>query len=99
MRVLFLGLIRTPPEKRDPQALEASRLKSAEALGILDTHLQSREYIGGADFTIGDIPLGCGVWRWMALPIERPELPNVQRWFNLLAQRQAYRNIVMLPLT
>ena len=99
MRVLFLGLIRTPPEKRDPQALEASRLKSAEALAILDAHLQSREYIGGAEFTIGDIPLGCGVWRWMALPIERPELPNLQRWFNLLAQRPAYRSIVMLPLT
>jgi glutathione S-transferase len=99
LRVLFLGLIRTPPEKRDAQALEASRLKTAETLGILDAHLASREYVGGAAFTIGDIPIGCGIWRWMALPIERPELPNVQRWFNALAQRAAYRKIVMLPLS
>jgi glutathione S-transferase len=48
---------------------------------------------------MGDIPLGCAVWRWMALPIERPPLPNVRRWFDALSQRPAYRKAVMLPLT
>jgi len=35
----------------------------------------------------------------MALPIERPALPNLQRWFDSLATRPAYRRVVMLPLT
>jgi glutathione S-transferase len=48
---------------------------------------------------MGDIALGCGAWRWMALPIERPPLSNVQRWFDLLARRTAYRKFVMLPLS
>jgi glutathione S-transferase len=48
---------------------------------------------------MGDIALGCGIWRWMALPIERQPLPNVQRWFDVLARRPAYKDTVMLPLT
>jgi glutathione S-transferase len=35
----------------------------------------------------------------MALPIERPALPNVQRWFESLTRRPAYQKVVMLPLT
>jgi glutathione S-transferase len=35
----------------------------------------------------------------MALPIERPRMPNVERWFDALTQRPAYEKIVMLPLT
>src|ERR1700694_4883282 len=41
IRVLFLGLMRTPPEKRDPRALEESRVKTADVLRILDAHLKT----------------------------------------------------------
>jgi glutathione S-transferase len=99
IRPLFMGLIRTAPDKRDPRILEESRLKTAEVLGILDNHLVSRAYVAGDALTIGDIPLGCAVWRWMGMPIERPELRNVQRWFDSLALRPAYKTIVMLPLS
>ena len=40
--------------------------------------------LAGERLAVGDIALGCGVWRWMALPIERPALPNLQRWFYAL---------------
>ena len=99
LRVLFLGLVRTAPDKRDAQAIEDSRLKTAEVLHILDAHLKTHEYVAGNAFTMGDIPLGCAIWRWIALPIERPELSNVQRWFDSLARRPAYKKIVMLPLS
>jgi glutathione S-transferase len=99
IRVLFLGLIRTAPDKRDPRALEESRLKTAEVLGTLDAHLKTYQFVAGDAFTMGDIPLGCGMWRWMALPIERPPLANVQRWFDSLARRPAYKKTVMLPLS
>ena len=99
LRPLFMGLVRTPAEKRDPRALEESRLKSAQVLSVLEGYLGTRKFAAGEEFTMGDIPLGCAVWRWMALPIERPPLPNVRRWFDALAQRPAYRKAVMLPLT
>jgi glutathione S-transferase len=98
-RDLFWGLVRTPAAERDLGAIESSRLKTAQVLGIVDAHLESRSFLAGDSFTMGDIPLGCGVWRWMALPIERPPLPNLQRWFEALRTRPAYAKIVMHPLS
>jgi len=99
LRPLFWGLIRTPIDQRDEKVLEESRERSAEILSYLDDHLKNHAYVAGDSLTMGDIPVGCGVWRWFALKIERPELPNLQRWFDLLRQRPAYQNTVMLPLT
>ncbi len=99
MRPLFMGLIRTPANQRDPEALEDSRVKTAAVLAIVDQQLESRAFLTGNNFTVSDIALGCGVWRWMALPIKRSLLLNVQRWFNSLAHRPAYQKIVMLPLS
>ena len=99
IRVLFMGLVRTPEAERDHQAIENSRVKTAEVLRIVDAQLASRAFLAGDTLTIGDIPMGCSIWRWMALPIERPRLPNVERWFDALCARPAYRKIVMLPLS
>jgi glutathione S-transferase len=41
-RPLFWNLVRTPPDRRDAQATEASRARSAEMLGHLDAHLSNR---------------------------------------------------------
>ena len=99
IRALFMGLVRTPEAQRDAEAIENSRVKTAEILGIVDSQLASRAFLAGDALTMGDIPMGCSIWRWMALPIERPKLPNVERWFAALSERPAYRKIVMLPLT
>ena len=98
-RPLFWNLVRTAANERDESAMEESRLQTTEALGYLDNHLKNRMYIVGDDVTIGDIPMGCAIWRWMSLPIERPVLANLQRWFGTLRERPAYQHIVMLPLT
>ena len=99
IRPLFHGLVRTAPDKRDPQALEDARLKTTELVRIVDANLRTRAYLAGDSFTMGDIVLGCAVWRWIALPIERPAMPNLQRWCDALARRLPYRKIVMKPLS
>ncbi len=98
-RPLFWNLVRTPVDQRDEKAIEESRLKTGEILEYLDSHLKNRTYVAGEDLTMGDIPMGCAIWRWMALPIERPVLSNLQRWFDTLRERPAYRSVVMLPVT
>jgi glutathione S-transferase len=98
-RPLFWNLVRTAPDQRDDQAVEDSRLQTTEILGYLDIHLKNRPYIVGNALTMGDIPMGCAIWRWMGVPIERPDLPNVQRWYDTLAARPAYKKVVMLPMT
>ena len=98
LRPLFMGLIRTPAEKRDPKALEEARLATAQTLTIVDAHLESHTWLAGDSFTMGDIAMGCAIWRWFGLQIERPEMANVARWFDALARRPAYKRIVMPPL-
>jgi glutathione S-transferase len=100
MRDVFWGLIRTPADKRDAKAIEEGRVASNKlAAEVLEKTLQGRDFICGEAFTVGDIPIGCEIQRWMRVPIERPKLPNVEAWFSRLCQRPAYRTIVDVPLT
>ena len=98
VRDAFWNLIRTPPEKRDAAAIERSRVKSGEMAGILDAALASRMYVAGA-FSMGDIPIGCEVQRWIRLPMDRPKLPNLEAWFERLCARPAFRKNVDIPLS
>jgi len=100
MRNVFWGLIRTPAEKRDAKAIEEARVKSNQlATDVLERSLAGRAYVTGRDFTMGDIPIGCEVQRWMRCPIERPKLPNVEAWFERLRERPAFRKHVDIPLS
>lgn len=96
---LFRAFMRTPADRRDPAAIETARLESLHALQILDHALRDRVHVAGDDFTMGDIALGCAVWRWFALPIQREPLQHLQRWFDGLAARAACRKVVTLPLS
>ena len=99
MRNVFWGLIRTPPEKRDAKAIDEGKTKTFALLPILEQTLARQPYVAGRDFTMGDIPIGCEVQRYMRVPIERPAFPAVQAWFERLCQRPAYVKHVDLPLT
>lgn len=96
---VFLGLVRTPPERRDVAAIKAGRDKSSQALAVLDAALADRAFVAGADFTMGDIPLGIAAYRWFVLDIEREDYPNLRRWYDALSARPGFRQHVMQPLT
>jgi glutathione S-transferase len=96
---LFRAFMRTPEAQRDARAIEQCRQETVAELKILDARLASSAFVGGETFTMGDIAVGCAVWRWMALPVERPALAHLQRWFDTLAARPAYRKVVMIALT
>jgi glutathione S-transferase len=100
MRAVFWGLIRTPPEKRDAKAIEEARVKSNQiAAAVLERNLENKAYVTGDAFTMGDIPIGCEIQRWMRVPIERPKLPNIEAWFERLGRRPTFRKIVDIPLS
>jgi len=99
MRNVFWGLIRTPPEKRDANAIEDGKKKTIALLPVLEQTLARQPYVAGKSFTMGDIPIGCEVQRYMRVPIERPPFPAVEAWFERLRQRPAFVQHVDLPLT
>jgi glutathione S-transferase len=96
---IFWQLIRTPAEKRDPAAVEAAVRQAVDAFRIADDALASQPYISGKSLSMGDIPLGCFVYRWMNLPIERPAHANLARYYDRLKARAAFQHHVMIPLT
>ncbi|MEP7083905.1 MAG: glutathione S-transferase N-terminal domain-containing protein, partial [Betaproteobacteria bacterium] len=50
IRPLFLGLVRTEPAKRDPQAMEQHRMATAKVVETLELHLGKSAYLGGESF-------------------------------------------------
>ncbi len=92
---LFFATVRTEPTQRDPHKISQLSQQSGDLLAILNTHLSQHAYVAGQQFTMGDIPLGCVVYRYFNLDIERPALPYVEAWYQRLCQRPAYKQHVM----
>jgi glutathione S-transferase len=99
MTAIFWQLIRTPESQRDPKAIEASREKSERLSGILDAHLAQRRYLGADRFSAADIVVGCAVHRWMNLPIERENRPNLERYYRELKSRPASHQVTLQALS
>ncbi len=98
MTPIFWGLVRTAPEDRDEGAIKAAMERGVELWGMLDRHLEGREYVCGDQFTMGDIPLGPQAHRWFELVEDRPSMPHFEAWYQRLCERPAYKTHCMNPL-
>lgn len=97
---LFWGLVRTPPEKRNPKAIEESRIKSHAAMEIMDAQLEKTRFLAGDEFSYGDIPVGPIVYRYLTLVPDHAPLPNVKRWYGEISARPSFKkHILDIPLT
>jgi glutathione S-transferase len=90
MRPVFHGLVVKNPAFAD--RVEGAAKVWAAQMRVLDDHLaRSGPYVTGADFTIGDIPVGLVVNRWFSIDFPKPTLEKVAAYYDLLAQRPPYR--------
>lgn len=95
----FQGVFRTPADKRDEAAIEAARVRADHLSAVLDAHLADHAHVAGDAFSMGDIPIGIGVHIWLNTPLPRTPRPHVERWYALLAAREAAKPTMILPLT
>jgi glutathione S-transferase len=96
----FWGLIRTPPEKRDMAAIKTSKEKTTDAMKMLDAQLSRTQYVAGPSFSYGDIPVGIMCYRFVQLVPERPSMPNLDRWYELISKRKAFQDhVASVPLS
>lgn len=98
MMTLFLGLIRTPAEKRDMAAIEAARVQATGLYNMLEKQLEGRDYLAGG-FSIADIAIGPLLHRWLSLPLERPEQPRLKAWYERLLTHPGYVKHCAGPLS
>jgi glutathione S-transferase len=98
MSSVFWGLVRTPPEQRDLQAIAAAIDETATAWRLIDAELRRSDYIAGDEFTLCDIPWGVHAHRWFGmnyLGLKRPEMPALRSWYDRLRERPAFQDHVM----
>jgi glutathione S-transferase len=99
LRPLFLELVRTAPERRDPERIARGNDACLQLFSVLDQALAGDPFVAGGCLTMGDVPVGALTHRWYALDVEHGDHPSLRRWYESLCERPAYRRHVMLPLS
>lgn len=92
---IFMNMVRSLPENRNDAAVAGGQRAAADALHIADAWLARHDWFAGHDFSFGDMVMGAILWRYMGLEIEKPEVPNVMRWFAAVQRREPFRRAVM----
>ena len=98
-RPILMGLVRTPPEKRDPAAIEAGIATCETLFAILDDELSRHQWLSGDAFGLGDIAVAPFIYNLLETVKTWQPRPHLQRWYQQINQRQAWRNVVMIPVT
>lgn len=91
---LFWLVVRTPAEQHDAAAIGRALADTNAALAIIERRLAEAPFLGGGQLSYADIAAGVAMYRWITMPIERPELPNVGAWFKRLTDRPPYKRSV-----
>ena len=91
---LFQMLVRGLPAT--PKQINKKVAGCGQRFAQLDQQLEGRQFICGDQLTMADIVNGAMAYRYFTLPIERPELPNMEKWYQRLCARPAYQKHVMI---
>lgn len=98
MVTIFFTHVRVAEADRDWAAEKKAREDAGRLWKIVDTALAGKRFLCGDQVTLADIALGCWVHRWFALPIERPDLPNLAAYYAAMKTRPGFVTHVALPL-
>ena len=91
---VFWLVVRTAPSLQNPETIAANLKVLEKYLRIADDRLGTHQYLAGSDFTLADIQMGHCLYRYYDIAIERPDLPNLRRYFDRLSSRPAYQKYV-----
>jgi glutathione S-transferase len=94
---LFVNYFRTKDANRDWALIRSCQQKCVTELTLLDRILAVHPHLSGEYLTMGDIPAAAKLYRYFTMDLERPKLPNLESWYQRLAQIPAYRTHVMVP--
>ncbi len=93
---VFWRVVRTPPSKRDTRAIGDALRNLNRFLGIAEMRLSTLPYLLGERLTLADIQFGHCLFRYFDIDIQRSEHPCLQRYYEALTTRPAFREHVMV---
>ena len=95
MTPIFWGLVRNPPEDRDQELIDKNIILLNEKFEIFDKFLEDHEYILNNKFGMSDIIMGAASYRYLSLPIERPNLLNLKSWYDKISNRDCFKKNIL----
>ena len=95
MTPIFWGLVRNPPEDRDQDLIDKNIILLNKKFEIFDNFLSDREFILNNSFGMSDIIMGVATYRYNSLPIERPNLVNLQNWYKKISNRNCFKKNIL----
>lgn len=93
---IFWAVVRTPPSRRDPAALERAMKVHDRNIAILEARLAGGPWVMGTDFTLADIVIGHVLYRYFTIEVARPDRPVLAAYYRRLTERPAYAEHVMV---
>ncbi|MEL6472238.1 MAG: glutathione binding-like protein [Cyanobacteria bacterium J06623_4] len=81
-------------KEKVPYGIERYQTEAKRLLGVLDKHLQGKDFLLGADYTIADMAtfpwVGCLDWGYKAAEtLQLNDFPSVMAWYDRCQQRPA----------
>ncbi len=98
-RKILFGLVRTPAEQRNMAEIEAAIEACEPLLDILESTLAKQTWLSGEAFGVGDIAVAPFVYNLLETVKTWQPRPHLARWYQQLAERPAFRDVVMIPVS
>ena len=98
-RTILMGYVRTPPEQRDSTLLDPAIATCEKLFAQLDVALSQQPWFSGDDFGLADIAIAPFTYNLLNSGLTWQPRLHLQRWVEQLAERPAYRKVVMIPVT
>ena len=95
MTPIFWGLVRNRPEDRNQELIDKNIILLNEKFEIFDKFLEGHEYILNDKFGMSDIIMGAASYRYLSLPIERPNLLNLKSWYDKISNRDCFKKNIL----
>lgn len=86
--------LRSAPAGSSEHALDRFAREARRQLELLDTVLAARRFVAGDDFSIADIAHFGWIWRRTFPGLTLDEVPNVQRWYDMVSTRPAVERAI-----
>ncbi len=80
----------TPEDKRDAAVIERAAAQLARPLGVLDAHLEDRNWLLGDSFTLADLNLAAVMDLLGMVQFDLSAHGNVTRWLDACRARPSY---------
>lgn len=93
---IFWPRVRTPAAERDEDKLAAAVERVDQLLEIAALQIGDTPYMCGDALTAADITVGHVLYRWFTIDIARRPNPKIEAYYELLTNRAAFAEHVMV---